>query len=237
MTIAPQVQALAFEDIEDAVRALRARGLRVSIARRLVLELLFAAGGPVSAEHVASSLAIDAASVYRNLEMLERHGLVHHVHLGHGPGLYVLVGRGEREYLYCDRCATVEAVASQELEPVRDELRRSFGYEVRFTHFPIVGLCPACAAAEPRPCAQGALTSVLPRGALIAMAASSRRFGGRRSARARPQPRRPRPLPPARPRRRGGRRARPPPALSGHGRSMGQVELEVTPTRVMRPVI
>ena len=121
----------------------------MSIARRLVLELLFAAGGPVSAEHVASSLAIDAASVYRNLEMLERHGLVHHVHLGHGPGLYVLVGRGEREYLYCDRCATVEAVASQELEPVRDELRRSFGYEVRFTHFPIVGLCPACAAAEP----------------------------------------------------------------------------------------
>ncbi|MGI8803980.1 MAG: transcriptional repressor [Solirubrobacteraceae bacterium] len=149
MTSAPQVRALAFEDLESAVGALRARGLRVSIARRLVLELLFAASGPVSAEHVANSLAIDAASVYRNLEMLERHGLVHHVHLGHGPGLYVLVGRGESEYLYCDRCATVEAVAPEQLDPVREELRRSFGYEVRFTHFPIVGLCPACAAKGP----------------------------------------------------------------------------------------
>jgi Fur family ferric uptake transcriptional regulator len=149
MTIAPQAQALTFDDIDDAVRALRARGLRVSIARRLVLELLFAASGPVSAEHVASTLSIDAASVYRNLEMLERHGLVHHVHLGHGPGLYVLVGRGESEYLYCDRCATVEAVAPERLDAVREELRGSFGYEVRFTHFPLVGLCPACAAAEP----------------------------------------------------------------------------------------
>jgi hypothetical protein len=79
--------------------------------------------------------------------MLERHGLVHHVHLGHGPGLYVLAGRSEREYLYCDRCARVEAVGSERLNPVREELRRTFGYEVRFTHFPIVGLCPSCAAA------------------------------------------------------------------------------------------
>ncbi|MEA2299459.1 MAG: hypothetical protein QOF77_2395 [Solirubrobacteraceae bacterium] len=149
MTRAPQVEALAFNDIEDAVGALRGRGLRVSIARRLVLELLFAASGPVSAEHVASALAIDAASVYRNLEMLERHGLVHHVHLGHGPGLYVLVGRGDPEYLYCDRCATVEAVGPERLDPVREELRRTFGYEVRFTHFPIVGLCPSCAAKGP----------------------------------------------------------------------------------------
>ncbi|MEA2266700.1 MAG: hypothetical protein QOE27_2283 [Solirubrobacteraceae bacterium] len=149
MTIAPQAEALVFDDIDDAVGALRARGLRVSIARRLVLELLFSASGPVSAEHVANTLGIDAASVYRNLEMLERHGLVHHVHLGHGPGLYVLVGRGEHEYLYCDRCATVEAVGPERLDPVREELRRSFGYEVRFTHFPIVGLCPACAAKGP----------------------------------------------------------------------------------------
>jgi Fur family ferric uptake transcriptional regulator len=147
MTVAPQVDALPVDDLEAAVAALRRRGLRVSIARRLVLELLFAAGGPVSAEHVASQLTIDAASVYRNLEMLERHGLVHHVHLGHGPGLYVLVGRRESEYLYCDRCATVDAVAPERLDPVRAELRRTFGYAVRFTHFPLVGLCPACAAA------------------------------------------------------------------------------------------
>jgi Fur family ferric uptake transcriptional regulator len=155
VTTAPQVAALAFENLDDAVQALRARGLRLSIARRMVLELLFRETDPVSAERVAQALGIDVASVYRNLEMLERHGLVHHVHLGHGPGLYVLVGRGEHEYLYCDRCATVTPLEPEQLDPIRDRLRESFGYEVRFTHFPLVGLCGECAgedtpaAAEP----------------------------------------------------------------------------------------
>jgi Fur family transcriptional regulator, ferric uptake regulator len=149
VTTAPQVAALAFENLDDAVQALRARGLRLSIARRMVLELLFRETDPVSAERVAQALGIDVASVYRNLEMLERHGLVHHVHLGHGPGLYVLVGRGEHEYLYCDRCATVTPLEPEQLDPIREQLRESFGYEVRFTHFPLVGLCGACAGADP----------------------------------------------------------------------------------------
>jgi Fur family ferric uptake transcriptional regulator len=120
----------------------------------MVLELLFRETDPVSAEHVGQTLGIDVASVYRNLEMLERHGLVHHVHLGHGPGLYVLVGRGEHEYLYCDRCATVTPLDPEQLDPIREQLRASFGYEVRFTHFPLVGLCSNCAG-EDRPTPAG----------------------------------------------------------------------------------
>jgi len=36
---------------------------------------------------MASRLKLVPTTVYRNLEALERHGLVRHVHLGHGPGL------------------------------------------------------------------------------------------------------------------------------------------------------
>ena len=61
--------------IDDAIEALRARGLRLSTTRQLVLEALFAAAGPVSAEALALRLALVATSVYRNLETLERHGL------------------------------------------------------------------------------------------------------------------------------------------------------------------
>lgn len=150
MTVAPQTPPLAFTTIEEAVRAVRARGMRLSTARRLVLEALFAAEGPVSAVNLADALAIDATSVYRNLEVLERHGLIRHVHLGHGPGLYVLVGRHELEYLYCERCASVTPVTSVQLDPLRRHLREAFGYEARFTHFAIVGLCPRCRA-QPRP--------------------------------------------------------------------------------------
>jgi Fur family ferric uptake transcriptional regulator len=151
VTIAPDTPRLAFESLGDAVEAMRKRGLRLTTSRRLVLEALFAAEGPMSAEHITRQLNLDPTSVYRNLETLEHHGLVRHVHLGHGPGLYVLVGRGEREYLYCERCGAVRALTPEELDPVRDRLRKQFGYEARFTHFPIVGVCVACAEKDPRP--------------------------------------------------------------------------------------
>jgi Fur family ferric uptake transcriptional regulator len=146
VTVAGQTPPLMFDTIEEAIRAVRRGGMRLSTARRLVLEALFAAEGPVSAVNLSQTLSIDESSVYRNLEVLERHGLIRHVHLGHGPGLYALVGRHEVEYLYCERCAKVIAVTPDQLDPVRKNIKRRFGYEARFTHFAIVGLCERCSA-------------------------------------------------------------------------------------------
>jgi len=148
VTSAPQVPTLRFETLDGAVAAMRDRGLRLSTPRRLILEDLFAADGPVSAEYVARRLHLDVASVYRNLETMERHGLVGHVHLGHGPGLYVLVGRGEREHLYCEGCGAVRTLDPAQLDPLRDVIEELFGFHARFTHFPIVGLCLRCAGQQ-----------------------------------------------------------------------------------------
>ena len=149
MTIAPEVPRLPFSGIDDAIEALRARGLRLSATRQLVLEALFAAAEPVSAEELAACLGLVPTSVYRNLETLERHGLLRHVHLGHGPGLYTLVGDGEYEYIYCPGCRTARTVRPELLDPVRSHVRQRFGYEVRFTHFALVGQCPRCAGDAP----------------------------------------------------------------------------------------
>ncbi len=153
MTDAPDTPRLTFTDLDQAVDALRERGLRLTTPRRLVLEALFAADGPVSAERIALTLQLDLTSVYRNLETLEQHGLARHVHLGHGPGLYALVGLGEREFLACERCGAVRMLTPDQLAPIREQIRERFGYHVRFTHFAIVGLCPVCAH-QPAPAAE-----------------------------------------------------------------------------------
>jgi Fur family ferric uptake transcriptional regulator len=137
--------------IDAAAAAVRERGLRLSSARRLVLEALFAADRPVTAECIAGGLGgrvprSDIASVYRNLDTLEELGFVHHVHAGHGPGLYALA-RGT-EYLLCESCGTLSAVPSARLAPVREALRAAFGYEARFTHFPLVARCSDCVARQ-----------------------------------------------------------------------------------------
>jgi Fur family ferric uptake transcriptional regulator len=151
MTVAPDVPRLAVADPDDAIRRLRESGLRLSTARRLIIEALFAAAGPVSAPQLSLKLSLDESSVYRNLELLERQGLTRHVHLGHGPGLYALVGRDDGEYLYCERCAKVTLLAPEELDSVRAQIRERFGHHARFTHFAIVGLCGECATSGSPP--------------------------------------------------------------------------------------
>jgi len=141
---------IAAPSVEAAVGLLRARGLRISAARRLVLEALYAADGPVSADEIAAGLdgalpRSDLASVYRNLETLDELGLVRHVHLGHGPGLYAPAAAADREYVSCEVCGTFEVVSTEALDDVRRAVRAACGYTARFTHFPLVGLCAACA--------------------------------------------------------------------------------------------
>ena len=149
MTVASRTPVLTAESVDEAEAILRERGLRASTARRLVLETLFAAGAPLSAERVAEGVIgrvprSDLASVYRNLERLQEVGLVRHMHLGHGPGLYVLAGSAQ-EYLVCESCDSMLAVDPSRLDGVRAAIRDSFGYQASFGHFPIVGLCPECA--------------------------------------------------------------------------------------------
>ncbi len=145
--------SLEAPDVETAIEALRAKGMRISSARRLVLEALYAADAPISAEQIADGLAgrlprSDLASVYRNLETLEQVGLVRHSHFGHGPGLYMPTGASEREYLVCNSCNTVTAVEPSEMDDLRVLIHERFGYEARFSHFPILGLCADCAREE-----------------------------------------------------------------------------------------
>jgi Fur family ferric uptake transcriptional regulator len=148
MTIAPRSEPRHYDSVDDVVAALRADGLRLSMPRRQVLEALFAADALVSAEYIAAGtdtgVAIELTSVYRNLEQLEELGVVRHLHVGHGPGLYGLVGSEEREYLVCERCGRVDVADAKQLDRVRREISEAFGYEARFTHFPIHGFCGDC---------------------------------------------------------------------------------------------
>lgn len=149
MTATHTGPALSAPTLDDAVGVLRAKGLRASSARRLVLENLFAAEEPVSAERIADGLhgrlpRSDLASVYRNLETLERIGLVRHFHLVHGPGLYAMAGR-ERDYLVCERCGALRPVMPGALDDIRDAVWSRFGLRPRFNHYPLVGLCEGCA--------------------------------------------------------------------------------------------
>ena len=85
--------------------------------------------------------------MYRNLERLERLGVVRHVHLGHGPGLYALAAAATASTWSASAAAGSRRSTPRRSTGAREDPRRSFGYEVRFRHFPIHGFCDTCAQA------------------------------------------------------------------------------------------
>jgi Fur family transcriptional regulator, ferric uptake regulator len=135
--------------IDRFIAALKSRGLRASASRRLIIQILRDSRSPLSAREIAHgpdgpSIGLDLASVYRNLEVLEQHGLVHQIHAGKGPGRYFLAQAEDREYLVCHRCGEIAGVEAIELDGVRALVRERYGYEVSFRRVPMVGLCSGC---------------------------------------------------------------------------------------------
>jgi Fur family transcriptional regulator, ferric uptake regulator len=137
----------AAASLPAVLNTVRAHGLRVSTARRLVLEALIATERPLTAEEIAGERS-DLASVYRNLETLESIGVVRHVHLGHGPGRYALSSRN-RGWATCETCGRSTPLAGAALAGIRAAVREAAGFDASFTHFPIVGRCPDCLVSPP----------------------------------------------------------------------------------------
>ena len=150
MTVTHDCPPLRTRTLDGTLEHLRDQGVRVTAARRLVISALFETDRPISAEEIAAGVGgrlpcSDVASVYRNLETLQRLGLVRHMHLGHNAGRYRLAGGAERSYVACERCGAFDAVAPEVLAEVSEAVTAATGFDAHFTHFPIVGLCPGCA--------------------------------------------------------------------------------------------
>jgi Fur family ferric uptake transcriptional regulator len=149
MTRAPEASHIPARALPAAVAAIRASGLRVSSARRVVLEALFAADGPATADELAAGIPgqvpeSDLASLYRNLETLEQIGLVQRLQFAHGAGRYALSDAAAAGFVYCVRCDEVDTLPAGTLAALRDVMREQTRYEPRLTQFPLAGLCAAC---------------------------------------------------------------------------------------------
>jgi Fur family ferric uptake transcriptional regulator len=148
MTVSHLTRPLAPASVTSALGILRAEGHRISAARRDALEALFAAEGPVSAEELAQRLGGDLAALYRNLEVLSQVGIVEHVHVAHGPGRYVLTGRGGDGWVACDACHALVPLDRAQAARLRAAIRMATGFEPAFGHFPLVGRCARCEVAS-----------------------------------------------------------------------------------------
>jgi Fur family transcriptional regulator, ferric uptake regulator len=140
--------------VDEAIRAIRDSGSRITVDRRSVIEALDRSGDHLTVDQLAEAVWVDhpdinVATIYRTLELLERLGIVFHVHLGHGPSRWHMAG-DVHHHLVCAECERVVEVPDATFDPLRKQLRADTGFLIDPHHFSLSGLCAECASRSGR---------------------------------------------------------------------------------------
>lgn len=141
----------------ELITALRNGGLRVTLARRAICNVLADSQNdhltaPEIHERVrAATGGIDRSTVHRTLNELEELGLIHHVHLNHKPGVYHLTTDQNHHHLVCEHCGDTTSVPLSAIEGALDSIRDEYGFVANGLHFGIVGECSSCHSSQQSP--------------------------------------------------------------------------------------
>jgi Fe2+ or Zn2+ uptake regulation protein len=116
---------------DDVLALVRARGGRATSSRRILLEVLFEAG---------------ISTIYRNLEDLERLGVVVHTHLGHGAATYQLASLAHAHFI-CEECGAMIEAPDELFRGLARTAKAKFGFTIDPLHFAMLGRCANCVEA------------------------------------------------------------------------------------------
>lgn len=134
--------------VDGLVAELRTAGVRITAPRRMVLAALVEAGSHVTAEELHRRVQrehpeVSASSIYRTMELLAEHGVVAHVHLGHGPAQYHLADE-EHAHLVCNACGAIVELDRSVSAPFAARVADELGFDLDLGHFALTGWCARC---------------------------------------------------------------------------------------------
>jgi Fe2+ or Zn2+ uptake regulation protein len=140
--------------MEDALELVRQNGGRITSSRRFLLRTLFdpTTEGHHTAEELALAVQAQApdvhlSTIYRNLDELEKLGIIVHAHLGHGPATYHLAASSHGHFV-CEDCGKMIEAPDALFAGLANGAKQKFGFEIDPHHFAMLGRCADCAAAH-----------------------------------------------------------------------------------------
>lgn len=130
---------------------LRAKGLRWTPQRRILVEVLSQTDGHVTgAEVVERCRALDPttipSTVYRTLDVLEELGVLSHSHGADGREEFHVLPLDEHGHLYCRQCeGTWElTVDDPSVHAALSAFEERRGFVIDVSHMTLIGRCAAC---------------------------------------------------------------------------------------------
>jgi Fur family ferric uptake transcriptional regulator len=136
---------------EVFLERLRARGLRLTPQREMILSAMHEMEGLSTAEAIYAQVqsitsAVDISTVYRTLDLLQEFDIVACIDPGDGQHRYELLGvHGPHIHLICRSCGKVTGIDLEEAQPLAQQLQVQHGFVPDLDRLSISGLCRACA--------------------------------------------------------------------------------------------
>ena len=133
-------------EIRDAIRA---RGLRWTPQRRLILEVLEETDGHVTGSELlercrARDPDTTPSTVYRTLDVLEELGYIRHSHSATGREEFHVLPKAEHAHLECRVCGKTLEVAAADAVHLVKPIEQRHGFHADVGHLTVSGTCADC---------------------------------------------------------------------------------------------
>lgn len=124
-------------------------GERVTWQRKLLLDLIAQAGGHLDADELFRRAKereprISLSTVYRNLRLFKKLGLVDERHLSENHHHYEIKSPTEHYHLVCLGCGRVIEFENPLLQRLKSQIRRENQFEVTGAEISLQGYCSRC---------------------------------------------------------------------------------------------
>lgn len=137
--------------LSDFKQLLKANGLKFTIQREVILEMLYNSDEHLTPEglhHLIQQkhpeLNTGIATVYRTLSLLESSDMVTSLSFGAQGKKYELGAKDHHDHIICTQCGSITEFVDEQIELRQREITQALGFVMQEHSMQIYGICKNC---------------------------------------------------------------------------------------------
>lgn len=135
--------------IIDVLSELKENKQKITVARRAIIEVFLSTKSVYCAKDIIYILSkqlvhVDKTTVYREINFLKLHGIIHEIEFGEGKKYYE-VRRKHHHHLVCTECHKIDHLSfDSNLLTFEDEIKKKSRFKTKSHSLEFFGICKDC---------------------------------------------------------------------------------------------
>lgn len=144
-----KLKSLKQKPAHDCREELQKTGLKVTIARLAIMQMLAKIKSPLDVQTIdeylkKNKLDVDKATVFRIVNALTEKGLITQLEFGEGKFRYEHAKLSDHHHFICDECGRIEDISDCTISVLEKDILKKKGHLVKRHSLEFFGLCRSC---------------------------------------------------------------------------------------------